>query len=206
MYIPEHFRTPAEDIRLDQIRTATLVTVAPATSRPEATFLPWVVLDGDRLTSHVAKVNPQVGQPGPALVITMGPDAYISEQWMSPNAVPTWDYETIHLHGELTWITDPDWIIQSWDDMLRRYSHRSTDSYDRTWLEQMARAVVGVELRITEIQAKSKLSQNRSTTEIGVIADHLEPTCPHLAARIREVALPHATARQERVSQAVPYS
>ena len=203
MYTPEHFRTP--DLRLDQVRTGTLVTVDPATGRPDATFLPWVVLDGDRLTSHVAKVNPQTGHPGPALVIAMGADGYVSDQWMAPGAAPTWDYETIHLHGDLTWMTDPDWVIQSWDDMLRRFSDRTVADYDRAWLAQMARAVVGVEFRVTEIQAKSKLSQNRPTTQIGVIADNLEPTCPHLASRVREIALPHAAAREQRVSQALPY-
>jgi len=211
MYIPDHFRMSDEDTQsfLREVRHGTLITIDQAQMRPVATLLPWTLIDGDRLTSHIARVNPQSTTGGPtppqALVIVMGEDSYISDTWMSPGAVPTWNYETIHIYGDLFTHDDPDWIIDSWSDMLKRFSTRTLADYDRDWLEKQARAVTGIEVRITGIQAKSKLSQNRSESDATSIIDHLEPSCPHLADRMRQVSLPHIAARDERVRNAVPY-
>ncbi|MDR0283996.1 MAG: FMN-binding negative transcriptional regulator [Propionibacteriaceae bacterium] len=206
MYIPEHYRMPEPDVAafLAETRTGTLVTVAAG--RPVATFLPWTLVDGDRLTSHLALVNPQAAADGEALVILMGADAYVSDEWMGDGAAPTWDYETVHLVGDLTLHRDPDWIISSWDDLLRRFSHRTAADYDPSWLERTARAVVGVEFRIREVQAKSKLSQKESAATVRSIADHLAPACPRLSARLEAVSLPHIAARDERVQAARPYT
>jgi len=206
MYIPDHFRMPDEDVAafLRQARTGTLVTV-DASGNPAATFLPWTLAEPTRLTSHIGRVNPQSRHGGPALVILMGDDAYVSETWMAPGAAPSWNYETVHLYGELVLHTDPDWIIDSWDAMLRRFSCRTVADYDRAWLIAQARAATGVEVTISQIQAKSKLSQNHAEAEIRSIADHLEPACPHLADRMRTVSLPHVARRDERVRAAVPY-
>ncbi len=207
MYIPDHFRMPQEDVQafLSEARTGTLVTVDRSSLRPVATFLPWALVEGDRLTSHIGAVNPQSSQEGEALVILMGEDAYVSQEWMAPGAAPSWDYETVHLYGRLTIHRDPDWIIQSWDDMLRRFSGTTVEDYDHDWLVRMARASAGVDFQIGQVEAKSKLSQNRSPAEAMAIADGIEPKCPHLAGRIRQVAVPHAAEREERVRQAVPY-
>jgi len=63
-----------------------------------------------------------------------------------------------------------------------------------------------VEVLVTEIEAKSKLSQNRTESDVLSIIDHLEPACPHLADRMRDVSLVHIASRDERVRNAVPYS
>jgi len=208
MYIPEHFRMPEADAMaiLSGRFTGNLVSVDPDSVHPLATFLPWVGLDGGiRLISHMGRVNPQSAHFGPVLLIVMGPDAYVDPDWMKPGSVPTWDYETIHVYGRLTTHTDPDWIIQSWSDMMSRFSTQTLDGYDPDWLWLMAQAVTGLELEVDRVEAKSKLSQNRTEAEARNIADHLEPGCPALAGRIREVALPHIEAREERVRAAKPY-
>ena len=203
MYIRDHHRMPEADIQsfLDQPRAGTLVSV-DENRRPHASYLPWAFVHGDTLTSHIGVVNAHAGHTGEALVILMGEDAYVSEEWLAPGKVPSWNYETIHLYGELIIHTDPDWIIQSFDDMMRVFSRKTNDDYSRDYLESQARACVGVELRITEIQAKSKLSQNYQRFEVETIADNIEPTCPHLAARMREVSLPHIANRELKVEQA----
>jgi len=200
MYIPEHFRVSDEDVQafLTGVRGGNLVTVDAG--RPQATFLPWVALDG-RLVSHIGKVNPQSRHTGEALVVFMGDDAYISDEWMPGVAAPTWDYETVHVYGEYRTHTEPQWIMESWSAMLK-LSHRQIDDYDPSWLEIQSRSVVGIEVVITEVHAKSKLSQNRSESEVHSIIDHLSPACPHIAARIAEVSLPHIAAREERALRA----
>ncbi|MDR0487948.1 MAG: FMN-binding negative transcriptional regulator [Propionibacteriaceae bacterium] len=204
MYLRDHFRTPEVDVQtmLNEIRAGTLVTVDPETRRPEASFLPWAFVNGDTLTSHIGIINPQARHEGEALVILMGKDAYVSEEWMKPGSVPSWNYETIHLYGRLTIHTDPEWIIRSFEDVMQRFSRKTHADYSREYLEQQTRASVGVEFTITEIQAKSKLSQNRAESEVRTIIENLEPTCPHLAQRMREVSLPHIADRQARIDQA----
>ena len=199
MYIPEHFRMPDEDVSvfLSNVGGGNLVTV-DETGRPQATFLPWVVLDG-RLISHIGTVNPQSRHTGEALVVFMGGDAYISDEWTAGVAAPTWDYETVHVYGQYRTHTDMDWILDSWSDLLKRFSNRTLDDYDPAWLEIQSRSVVGIEVSIDEVDAKSKLSQNRTEPEARSIIDHLTPTCPHLASRMAEVSLPHIVARDERV-------
>ncbi|MCL2471958.1 MAG: FMN-binding negative transcriptional regulator, partial [Propionibacteriaceae bacterium] len=151
MYIPEHFRMPDADVRafLQQVRTGTLITTDLRTRRPLATFLPWVMTGDDRLTSHMGSVNPQSHDSDPdaeALVILMGYDGFVPADWMGPGAAPTLDYETVHVYGHLTTHTDADWILQSWDDLLRTFSHTTLQEYDHDWLVKNARAVVGIEI------------------------------------------------------------
>jgi len=199
MYIPEHFRMSDEDIQafLTSVRGGNLVTVDES-GRPLATFLPWVVMDG-RLITHMGTINPQSHHTGEALVVFMGADAYISDEWMTGGAAPTWDYETVHVYGRYHVHTDLGWILDSWAGLLKRFSNRTLDDYDPAWLEIQSRSVVGVEVIITEIQAKSKLSQNRGESEVRTIIDHLGDSCPCLASRMTKVSLPHIIEREERV-------
>ena len=201
MYIPEHFRMPDEDVEafLSNVGGGNLVTVDEA-GRSQATFLPWVVLDGC-LISHIGTVNPQSRHTGEALVVFMGDDAYVSDEWMSGVTTPTWDYETVHVYGQYRTHTDVDWIFDSWSEMLKRFSNRTLDDYDPVWLEIQSRSVVGIEVTIGEVEAKSKLSQNRTEPEARTIIDRLTGTCPHLASRMTDVTLPHITSRDEKTRQ-----
>jgi transcriptional regulator len=96
--------------------------------------------------------------------------------------VPTWNYVTAHVYGQLIVHDDPAWV----EDVVRRLTAKheaarlaspaqppawSVDDAPRTFIEGQLRAIVGLELRITRIEAKAKLSQNRPVTDIsGVVA------------------------------------
>ncbi len=207
MYVQDHFRMPEADLArfLERQGMGTLVSVDPLTAQPAASLLPWALVGGDTLTSHIGLRNDQLAHTGQALVIFEGARAYVSEEWMGEGAAPTLDYEVVHVYGDLTIHDEPDWIIGSFRDLMARFSRKDFDEYDEDWLQRQARACRGVELKISQIQAKSKLSQNRSAAEAESIASQLEASCPALSARIREVSLPHIAARQERVDQARPY-
>ena len=207
MYTPAHFRMPPDDLGdfLDRVHKGNLITVDPSNGRLAATFLPWAFVNNDRLTTHLGRVNVQSGHAGQALVILMGDDAYVSEEWLGDGSAPSWNYETVQIRGELVIHTDPDWIYQSWRELLDRFSNSQLDDYDPVWLEGQARACVGAEVRISEVEAKSKLSQNLTEAVVQSVADHLTPTCPALAERMRQVSLPYIAARQARVRAAKPY-
>jgi transcriptional regulator len=135
------------------------------------------------LHGHLARNNDQWKRraAGESLVIVRGPDAYITPGWYASKAehgrvVPTWNYVTAHVYGRLIVHDDPVWT----EDLVRRLTAKheayrdhpwSPDDAPRAFIEGQLRAIVGVELEITRIEAKAKLSQNRPAADVeGVIA------------------------------------
>ncbi len=157
----------------------------PAGASPEAG-------EHGRLMGHVARNNRQWKTPvtGEALVIVRGPDAYVSPAWYATKrehgrVVPTWNYVTAHLHGRFVVHQEPDWIDRNVRALLARHeagrpSPWSVDDAPVRYVEGQLRAIVGVEVVITRIEAKLKLSQNRSKADVDGAIDGLESACePH---------------------------
>ncbi|HWD69565.1 MAG TPA: FMN-binding negative transcriptional regulator [Solirubrobacteraceae bacterium] len=186
MYLPKHFKADERETRelLEDIRAADLIT--PTDHGLFATFLPLLhdsSQDGlGSLLGHVARKNDhwRLEPLGESMVIVQGPEGYISPGWYESKrehgrVVPTWNYVTAHIHGELIVHDDPVWL----EAIVRRLTDRheaarpqpwSVDDAPRDYTESQLRAIVGVELRITRVEAKAKLGQNRSAADIdGVI-------------------------------------
>jgi transcriptional regulator len=187
MYIPAHFA--ADDAVVQDLLTnhgaANLVTAAP--DGLLATLLPFVydrsIGECGALLGHVARNNEQWKVPvlGEALVIMAGPDAYISPSAYATKkehgrVVPTWNYVTAHIYGRLVIHDDPAWV----ESLVRRLTEKheaqsaepwSVDDAPAAFVAGQLRAIVGIELVINRIEAKAKLSQNRSQADVeGVIA------------------------------------
>ncbi|MEO7260859.1 MAG: FMN-binding negative transcriptional regulator [Jatrophihabitantaceae bacterium] len=177
MYVPAHFAmSPAEqDELLSAVSTVDLISTTP--DGLTATFLPMLY---DRaagtLQGHVARNNPHWRDAGgQSLAIVRGPDAYVSPSWYPSKAehgrvVPTWNYVTAHVHGRLVVHDDVDWLRA----LVIRLTERHEAAIDSPWsvsdappafLDGQLRAIVGLELVIERIEAKSKLSQNRSVAD-----------------------------------------
>ena len=187
MYIPAHFAADEATVGelLRNHGAADLVTLTA--EGLAATLLPFVYLpeagEHGALHGHVARNNTQWKLPavGEALVIVRGPDAYISPSWYASKAehgrvVPTWNYLTAHVYGRLIVHDDPDWT----EDLVRRLTAKheggrehpwSLDDAPRAYIEGQLRAIVGLELLISRVEAKAKLSQNRPAADVdGVIS------------------------------------
>jgi len=187
MYIPAHFAADEATVGelLRNHGAADLVTLTA--EGLAATLLPFVYLPEagkhGALHGHVARNNTQWKLPavGEALVIVRGPDAYISPSWYVSKAehgrvVPTWNYLTAHVYGRLVVHDDPDWT----EDLVRRLTAKheggrehpwSVDDAPRAFIEGQLRAIVGLELLISRVEAKAKLSQNRPAADVdGVIS------------------------------------
>jgi transcriptional regulator len=183
VYVPAHFAAP--DDALEQLLAApgAVELVSSTAAGLTATTLPMLHDPAvGTLSGHLARTNTQWRDTvGPVLVIVRGPDAYVSPSWYAGKAehgrvVPTWDYVVAHVHGELVAHEDPGW--------LAAHVRRLTDVHERGRPEPWAvddapdrfvagqlRAIVGVEVRITRVEAKWKLSQNRSAADVdGVVA------------------------------------
>ena len=194
MYVPDHFRPTDADVRalLDHLDAADLIT--PTADGLLATFLPLLFEppgaspeagSHGRLLGHVARNNRQWKTPatGDALVIVRGPEAYVSPAWYATKrehgrVVPTWNYVTAHLHGTLLVHDDRNWVDGNVRALVARHEGRraepwSVDDAPRDYLEGQLRAIVGVEVRITRVEAKLKLSQNRSKADVDGAIDGL---------------------------------
>jgi transcriptional regulator len=140
--------------------------------------------DYGRLLGHIAIANDQwkTAMPGAeALAIVRGPQAYISPSWYESKArhgrvVPTWNYEAVHLTGTIAFHQDPEWLrafvtrLTRLHEGGREHPWAVTDAPPE-YIDGQLRAIVGVELTITAIEAKQKLSQNRSELDReGVVA------------------------------------
>ncbi|WP_284979371.1 FMN-binding negative transcriptional regulator [Arthrobacter sp. fls2-241-R2A-200] len=187
MYTPAHFAASPEavDSLLLNSGTANLITMSP--SGLLATLLPFAydpsIGEHGALQAHLARNNTQWSAPvtGEALMILQGADAYISPSWYASKAehgrvVPTWNYSTAHVYGELVIHDDVDWLARH----VRRLTHKHEAQMQHPWTVDEAperfiagqlRAIVGVELVISRVEAKTKLSQNRAPADVdGVIA------------------------------------
>jgi len=137
---------------------------------------------GLRVRAHVARANPiWRAAPCPALLIVSPDDAYVSPSFYpskrrDPKVVPTWNYELVHVHGTLQARPDPAWL----ETLVRELTVRNEATMSEPWavddapadyVARMLRAIVGLELEVTRIEAKRKLSQNRSAEDVaGVVA------------------------------------
>ena len=193
MYIPAHFAVDAAAVGELLARHGAADLITQTEEGLLATMLPFAydpaAGEHGTLYGHVARNNDQWRKPalGESLAIVREPDAYVSPSWYAAKAehgrvVPTWNYVTAHVYGRLVVHDDPVFV----EDVVRRLTAKheaarlaspgqrmpwSVDDAPRAFIEGQLRAIVGLELQITRIEAKAKLSQNRPVTDIpGVVA------------------------------------
>lgn len=170
---------------LDRIGSAEVVTTDPD-GYPVATLMPFV-REGDRLLLHMARANPHwrsIEGAVPALAIVAGPQAYVSPSWYASKAehgrvVPTWNYSAVHLTGRVTVHDDPEWLrdlVTRLTDLHEagRAEPWSVADAPETYVDKQLRAIVGVELQVERVEAKAKLSQNRSEEDRAGVVVGLE--------------------------------
>src|SRR2546429_92135 len=193
MYIPARFAADETAVRelLARHGAADLITLTE--DGLLATMLPFAYepAAGDHgvLLGHVARNNDQWRKPalGESLAIVRGPDAYVSPSWYAAKAehgrvVPTWNYVTAHVYGRLVVHDDPAWVEDVVWPLTAKHeavllalpgqpAPRAVNVAPGRFIEGQLRAIVGLELQITRIEAKAKLSQNRPETDVpGIVA------------------------------------
>ena len=213
MYLPRHFQIQDPDEVAALVRSvgaADLITIGPE-GVPEATRVPILWDAGtDTVLAHLARANPQwrnMSDSSPALLIVTAHEAYVSPNWYPSKpadgrVVPTWNYSAVHLTGTLTVHDDVEFVR----DVVTRLTeaHESgraapwavSDAPDR-YIESQLRAIVGIAVQVNRVEAKAKLSQNRTAVDqAGVIAGLVAESAPNSAAvaTAMSAATPNANA------------
>lgn len=176
MYIPEFNRQEDRSTILAFMRAnpfAILVTTAEGV--PFATHLPLLVDEsGEHIVvqGHMARANAHwksMKESEESLVIFHGPHAYISPSWYEiQESVPTWNYAAVHVYGQPRLFSDEEFLKATLHRMITTFE----SSYMAQWLElseqyrsRMMKHIVGFEIRAKRLEAKFKLSQNRTQGE-----------------------------------------
>lgn len=187
MYVPPLFSIEDRADVVQAIRAAPFASLV--TGGPDgliASPLPLLLDESEGefgvLYGHLARANPhwQAKPSGEAMAIFMGPNAYVSPSWYPSKAehgrvVPTWNYVAVHAYGPVEFFDDPE--------RLREVVTRLTNHHERgrepawqvadapePYIAAQLRAIVGVRLPVTRIDAKRKMSQNRSAEDRAGVA------------------------------------
>ena len=199
MYRPRHFAEDRVDVLVALARAAGFGhLVVASTDGLMSTPVPFVVDDeGSQVRAHLARPN-ELWRLAPCdgLLVVPVTDAYVTPSWYPGKAehgkvVPTWNYEVVHLHGRLEARDDPEWIGRQIRDLTDRNestmpSPWSVDDAPADFVDQTVRGIVGVELSVTRVEGKRKLSQNRSDPDRRAVIDGLETSDGAGAQRVAD--------------------
>lgn len=214
MHQPLAFRLEDRAAQLELIHNfplATMVHVVAGVARAEHVPL-FHERDANalgRLQGHVARANPLWREvSGKVLTVFQAASHYITPNWYPSKAehgavVPTWNYAVVHATGTLRWREDPAWLRDLVDRQVARFeaaqqaasgeplAHQPWRVSDAPadYIAKQLRAIVGLEIELTLIEGKAKLSQNRTAGDrAGVVAGlHGQdtPAAHEMAARIQ---------------------
>jgi transcriptional regulator len=188
MYRPPHFDETRLDVLHETIRVHPLgLLIRNGPEGLTADSIPFLVaLGGDfgRLEAHVARANPlwkELSDGDEVLVVFQGPQHYVTPGWYATKqetgkVVPTWNYVIVQAHGTITIRDDSAFVgrqIRALTDAheSRRPKPWAVDDAPETFVAQQTRAIVGIEIAITRLIGKWKVSQNRNLADrAGVVA------------------------------------
>ena len=197
MYIPPKFKLKDEtQIRayVRQYPFATLITAAD--NHPIATHLPFILEQEDGqwyLLSHVAKANPQWkflegNQP---LLIFQEPHAYISPRhYEKKENVPTWNYIAVHIYGTVELLLKSEQAIEVLEKTIAVFEkdfQKQWKNLDQGYKNRLLNGIVAFRIKIQKVEAKEKLSQNKTAQERQKISAGLLNTSDSSAQQLGEI-------------------
>ena len=177
MYIPKHFEI-TDETEISKFIEANSFGQLLSLIDTEivSTHIPFLFDAESRvLLAHMAKANPQWQQiqEQKVLVTLQGEHAYISPCWYESAGVPTWNYQAVHIRGIAESFTDPKKLKRMVDKLTKQNESGYPDPWQSDYSTSMLRGIIGIEISITSIQSKFKLSQNRSVQDQSNVQEQL---------------------------------
>lgn len=178
MYIPEHFRVRDHADAIAFMNANPFAILISSTNEgPFATHAPVAIREtGGQLIvrGHVAKANPHwkhLEMQPMCLTIFHGPHSYISPSlYTNRESVPTWNYGAVHVYGNARVFSAPEELLSVLHELMHMFEPAYAEqwaSLDESYRQRMLTHIVGFEITVTNIEAKFKLSQNRTQEEQG---------------------------------------
>ena len=203
VYLPPAFTETRPDVLMGHIERYDFGLLV--TNGPEglvASHIPFLIeRDGEQmhLHGHLARPNPQVAdlaRGGEVLAIFHGPHAYISPNWYATApSVPTWNYADVHAYGTVRLVEDDEWLRRFLARLSARHEARNPAPWRMQdlpgdYVEVMLKGIIGLDIAVTRLEGKYKLSQNRPAEDRPVVIDALEaqsdPDAQAVARLMRE--------------------
>lgn len=186
MHIPQHFEMQEDETLafVQRIGVGHLIT-APNSSI-QSTLLPFQIhISESKLVvrAHISRANPHHKSMGnsDALLIVSGPDAYVSPanyptKADGGRAVPTWNYPIAHLRGIIRTFNDPDQLLADVAALSNMHEASqphpwSVDDAPKEYIDNLIKGIVGIEIVVSSIEGKAKLSQNRPEIDRTTVRD-----------------------------------
>jgi transcriptional regulator len=192
MYVPSFFREERPEVQADAIKKIKLATlVTPIPLGLQISHVPMLLRQNSEsgwvLESHVARGNPHWQNCEPGMIsaaIFQGPQAYISPSWYATKketgkVVPTWTYIAVHAHGVIESIEDETWLMRHLHDLTDdneqvRSEPWRVDDAPAEYIADMSRAIVGLKLTVSKIEASWKMNQHKTEADRDGVINGLE--------------------------------
>jgi len=190
MYLPKHFSVEDPAILGQLIAEYPLATiVANLEGHFEINHLPLMLsVDKTKLYGHIARMNPltKVANSSNTSVTAIfhGPNAYVTPSWYpskkeTGKVVPTWNYAAVHAEGNIKLIEDAQWLRSHVSQMtnIHEPTHQSTwklDDAPEEYVQMILNAIIGIEIEVSSLVGKLKLSQNRPAEDYDAVVEKLQ--------------------------------
>jgi transcriptional regulator len=156
-------------------------------SKPIASPMPFYLSFGADGTPqalfHLARQNPLLKLADGTsswLLAVNGPDAYVSADWyVSPDQVPTWLYQAVHLTGPVRMLSDDELTVQvdilsaKFENWLLPKQPWTSAKMTAPRLEALKKAIVGLVMTVDEVEGSFKLNQHKSEADYAAVASGL---------------------------------
>ena len=156
MYIPTHFEVKDREEVVSFIKENSFgQLISSVEGRAFSSHLPFLLsADGQSLVCHVAKNNPQWQsiENQEVLITFQGPHDYISPSWYHSPGVPTWNYQSVHVYGKASLVTDSDKLAHIVEELSDIHETSLETPWQAQYKESLLNIIVGIEIQITELQ------------------------------------------------------
>ena len=206
MYLPNHFEINDQEELLAFVKAFPFATlVSNGDDGLNAEHIPMLIhVDAENrvvLQAHIAKANKlwqSLANQADVLVIFQGENAYITPNWypskkVDGKAVPTWNYRAVHIKGTINFIHEAEWKLLLLEKLTNIHEQKqpapwSISDAPQDYIEQRLAGIVGVEITVTDIQGKFKLSQNQSVENKNGVWDGLAQTQHPMMAVMQKIS------------------
>jgi transcriptional regulator len=208
MYIPASFQETRLEVMHELIREHPLgLLITAGAGGLKASPMPFLIVPDEGgngiLRAHLARANPHwkelagLGE-SECLVVFQGEQGYVTPSWYPAKAathkvVPTWNYATVHAWGKPAIIEDADWLRKQLEQLTygqeaSRPSPWAVSDAPDDYIATQMKAIVGLEIPVTRIEGKWKMSQNKDEADRQGVIDGLRDECdPHRNAAMADV-------------------